>query len=94
MSLGYRDLNNVAGPFRTLLLEDFKEDWKTALGHWEAWHDMVLAQYSGQEKIVWNKRFESILCPTLIIWGKRDMVVPRRQAEDLHHNIKSSRLEG
>jgi len=80
----------VAGPFASLLEAEFEGETELMMEHWTAWHDMVLREYSNQDKETWNTRFAEIICPTLIVWGKRDMIVPFRQVRDLHAAIKNS----
>ena len=33
-----------------------------------------------------------VQCPTLIIWGKQDVIIPVAHAEQFHHDIKNSRV--
>jgi pimeloyl-ACP methyl ester carboxylesterase len=33
-----------------------------------------------------------VQCPTLIVWGKQDKIIPVEHAERFHHDIKNSEV--
>jgi pimeloyl-ACP methyl ester carboxylesterase len=41
----------------------------------------------------YRERVSEVACPTLIVWGRKDRVVPVSSAEEYHRMIEDSRLE-
>jgi pimeloyl-ACP methyl ester carboxylesterase len=65
--------------------------------------DYFIKQYRERmtlASLAWNpgydpkleRRLERITCPTLIIWGEQDKLIPPIYADTLHKNIKGSQL--
>ncbi len=52
----------------------------------------VRVNATGREKVT-NEELNSIRARTLIIWGRKDRLIPVKYAEELHRNIQGSKLE-
>jgi valacyclovir hydrolase len=58
---------------------------------WSAWCDVMQAMYRAGGDICQN-RLSEIHCPTFILHGGKDPLVPNFHADMLHHHIAGSRL--
>lgn len=58
----------------------------------ESIRKFVKANATGKEKVT-KDELNSISSRTLIIWGRKDRLIPVRYAEELHRNIRESTLE-
>lgn len=54
--------------------------------------NFVRVNATGNEKVT-TEELGSIKSRTLIVWGQKDRLIPVRYAEELHMNIKGSKLE-
>jgi len=93
---------NVAAIRHWLLEKPLPEDWQAELArlHGEPyWRDLPRMYVEGQEAlveaggiIITDEELASIRCPTLIMHGKRDRIVPADYARILHEQIPGSEL--
>lgn len=93
---------NVAAIRQWLLEKPLQEEWQTQLAqlHGEPyWRSLPAIYVAGQEKLVaaggvliTDEELAAISCPTFIMHGKRDRIVPVQYAEKLHQRIHGSRL--
>ena len=59
---------------------------------WSAWIDALTKIHSEKNGDLCKSYLEHIKCPTLIVHGQKDPMVPDFHPEFLHKNIKGSRL--
>ncbi len=93
---------DVAGIRHWLLETPMSEQWQAELArlHGESYWRRLPAMYvQGQEDLIktggvliTNKELATIICPTLIMHGKRDRIVPVAYAHALHAHIAGSSL--
>jgi pimeloyl-ACP methyl ester carboxylesterase len=93
---------NVAGIRHWLLEKPLPEDWQEELArlHGEPyWRSLPRMYVEGQEAfvrsggvIITDQELAAIRCPTLIMHGKRDRIVPVDYARILHEKIPGSEL--
>lgn len=58
---------------------------------WEGWVDAFTRIYETQNGDLCRGDLVKISCPTLIIHGRKDPMVPAMHAEYLHENIKAGK---
>lgn len=58
---------------------------------WEGWVDAYVKIYKEEDGDLCRGDLEKILCPTLIVHGKKDPIVPGQHAEYLRKNIKAAK---
>ena len=93
---------NVAGIRRWLLESPLSEEWQQQLAelHGEPyWRTLPVLYVEAQEMLVAHggvlisdEELEAITCPTLLMHGTRDRIVPVAYAHTLHEKIHGSRL--
>lgn len=59
---------------------------------WGGWIDGLACIFKGQDGNLCKEYLPNITCPTLIIHGEKDPLVPRFHPEYIHKNIKNSSL--
>ena len=93
---------NLAAIRHWLLEKPLPEDWQEDLArlHGEPyWHSLPRMYVEGQEAlvraggiIITDEELAAIRCPTLIMHGRRDRIVPADYARILHEHIPGSEL--
>jgi pimeloyl-ACP methyl ester carboxylesterase len=78
-------------PMHEGLLKDFRYATLT-LRSWSGLRAALRANASISEQDLMDGRLGAIRCPTLIVWGEQDDVLPRQLAEIFHTEITGSRL--
>lgn len=93
---------NLAGIRQWLLEKPLAEDWQKELAHLHGepyWRSLPRMYVEGQEAfvraggvIITDEELAAIHCPTLIMHGRRDRIVPVEYARILHAKIPGSEL--
>jgi 3-oxoadipate enol-lactonase len=96
------DAQDTAGIRRWLLESPLAEDWQRQLAHLHGdpyWRTLPALYVQAQEALVTaggilitDDELAAITCPTLIMHGTRDRIVPVAYAQVLHQKIAGARL--
>jgi len=96
------DAHDTAGIRRLLLETPLTEDWQRQLAHLHGdpyWRSLPAMYVEAQEALVatggiliTDDELAGITCPTLILHGTRDRIVPVAYAQVLHQKIAGARL--
>lgn len=85
-----RDVDNWSPKMRTPLEAIYGRDYfKSA---WESWVDTYIGIYCERGGDLCKSDLPNIVCPTLIVHGLQDPVVPIEHPYYLHENIQGSEL--
>lgn len=87
---GIRDINKWSARMRAPLEATYEVDYFRTL--WEGWVDIYTAIYKEKNGDLCMGDLAKIKCPTLIIHGEKDPVVPIEHPNYLHKNISGSKL--
>ncbi|XP_070567447.1 valacyclovir hydrolase-like [Ptychodera flava] len=85
-----RDINDWSERMRTPMINMYGEEYfrKT----WEAWVDGISRYWTEFEGDICKAELKNIKCPTLIVHGQKDPLVPQYHPDHLVANIKGSKL--
>ncbi|XP_050716773.1 valacyclovir hydrolase-like isoform X2 [Eriocheir sinensis] len=85
-----RDINKWSERMRAPLEAIYGKEYFRAT--WEGWVDAFVKVYEEEGGDLCLSDLEKILCPTLIVHGRKDPMVPCQHAEHLSENIKTAEL--
>lgn len=88
---GIRDVSSWSERMRKPMIDIYGEEYfrKT----WSSWVDGFIKIYNERKGDVCKEELKQITCPTLIIHGMKDRLVPLFHPESFHRNIKNSTLD-
>ncbi|XP_002741275.1 serine hydrolase BPHL-like [Saccoglossus kowalevskii] len=85
-----RDISKWSERMRAPMIKVYGDEFEKI---WNAWMDGIInTYYHGNNGDICKKNLCDVKCPTLIVHGEKDAMVPMFHADYLHANIKGSRL--
>ncbi|GAB6027788.1 hypothetical protein CHUAL_002022 [Chamberlinius hualienensis] len=83
---GIRDINKWSQRMKAPMIAAYGEDYFKKM--WNQWIDAMILLYKKNQGEVCRKELKQIQCPTLIIHGAKDPMVPRFHPVFIKENIK------
>jgi len=85
-----RDINKWSERMKKPMIDMYGEEYFRST--WNAWIDTVISMYKKNQGDICRKELKQIKCPTLIIHGKKDPMVPRFHPIFIKENIPTSKF--